>query len=113
MIMFTSIMNKSYRKIINNAHTYDAYNNDLFRIQKEVHIILLYFFKKFLVLMNPMLIIYIYNVYTGCAKKKERHFKYICKVANNLYSFIKIRLLTHNYICGQMSKYQVCTLNIH
>ena len=45
--------------------------------------------------------------------KKERHFKYICKVANNSYIFLKIRLLTHNYICGQMSKYQVCTLNIH
>ena len=51
-------------------------------------------------------------IYRVC-QKKERHFKYICKVANNGYIFLKIRLLAHNYMCGQMPKYQVCILNIH
>ena len=46
-------------------------------------------------------------------QKKERHFKYICKIANNYYLFLKIKLLTHNYICRQMSKYKVSILNIH
>ena len=50
---------------------------------------------------------------TGCAKKKERHFKYINKIANNYYIFLKIKLTTHNYICSQMLKYEVCILNIH
>ena len=45
--------------------------------------------------------------------KKERHFKYIDKIANNYYIFFKFELTTHNYICGQISKYEVCILNIH
>ena len=44
--------------------------------------------------------------------KKERHFQYIYKIANNQNMFLKIKLTTHNYICGQMSKYEVCILNI-
>ena len=44
---------------------------------------------------------------------KERHFKYIYTSANNYYIYLKIRLTTHNYICGQMSKYEVCILNIY
>ena len=51
--------------------------------------------------------------YTGCAKKKERHFKYIYVKSQIFKIFKKNKLLTHNYICGQMSKYQVCILNIH
>ena len=45
--------------------------------------------------------------------KKERHFKYIYKIGNNKYFFMKIKLTTHNYNCSQMSKYEVCILNIH
>ena len=45
--------------------------------------------------------------------KKVLHFKYINKIANNLYIFVKIKLTTHNYICCHMSKYEVCILSIH
>ena len=54
--------------------------------------------------------IYIY-IYTGCAKK--RYFKYKYKIVNDQYILLKIKLTTHNHICGQMTKYEVCILNIH
>ena len=53
------------------------------------------------------------NSSTGCVKKKERHFKYIHKIANNQYIILKIKLLPHNYTCGEMSKDEVSILNIH
>ena len=55
----------------------------------------------------------VYNKLQG-VPKKERHFKYIYVKSQilNIF-FFEITLLTHNYICGQMSKYQVCILNIH
>ena len=55
----------------------------------------------------------LYTIYDiQCVPKKETDFKYINKIANNLYIFLKIKQATHNYICGQMLKYEVCILNI-
>ena len=50
--------------------------------------------------------------YTGCAKKKDILNIYVKSQIINIF-FLKIRLLTHNYIYGRKLKYQVCILNIH
>ena len=34
------------------------------------------------------------------------HFKYINTIANNTYIFLRIKLTTHNSICGYMPKYE-------
>ena len=51
-------------------------------------------------------------MYRVCQKKKDILNIYN-KIANNSYIFLKIKITTHNYIWGQMSKYEVCILNIH
>ena len=51
--------------------------------------------------------------YTGCAKKRKDIFNTYIKSQIIQILSLKIKLTTHNYICGQMSKYDVCILNIH
>ena len=48
----------------------------------------------------------------GVPKRKKSLNIYVKSQIINIY-FFKIRPLTHNYICGEMSKYQVCILSIH
>ena len=68
-------------------------------------------YKMIKVHLYAIFCLYIY-IRTGCARKKT-HFKCIYKIANDYSIFLKINLTTHNYICGQISKYEVCILNIH
>ena len=47
-----------------------------------------------------------------CVSKKKKEILNIY-IKLQIINFFKIKLTTHNYICGQMSKDEVCILNIH